>query len=55
MNGNSAIAIIFACVLIGSFGLYYALKVACLTLAYKTWLVSRKESADVEPVPPAAA
>lgn len=55
MQGNAAIAIILACILVGSLGLYYALKAACLTLAYMTWGVGRKETVDVELVPPSSA
>lgn len=54
MQGNAAIAIILACILVGSLGLYYALKVACLKLAYETWQLSRKDG-DVELMPPPAA
>lgn len=55
MQGNAAIAIILSCILVGSLGLYYALKVACLKLAYETWQVGRKKNGDVELVPPPSA
>ena len=54
MHGNAAIAIIIACILIGSVGLYYALQRACLALAYKTWKASRKETVNMELVPPSS-
>ena len=54
MHGNTAIAIVLVCILLGSVALYYALKVACLKLAYATWEVGRKESVNIELVPPSA-
>ncbi len=54
MQGNAAIAVIFTCVLLGSLALYFALKVACLKLAYETWKVGRKETVNIELAPPSA-
>ena len=55
MHGNATIAIIIVCVIIGALGLYYVLKTACQTLAYKTWEVGRKQKkVNIELTPPSA-
>lgn len=54
MNGNTTIAVVVICVILGSLGLYYMIKTACITLIHKTVEVNRKEKAKTELTPPSA-
>lgn len=54
MNGNTTIAVVVICVILGTLGLYYIIKTACMTLIDKTVEASRKEKAKIELAPPSA-